>query len=239
MNIKAHALLTEHYASARGLPRDVRETLSREQLARPHLYPKDLGAEMMRELTRRFREALAPLADAGKLGVVLFQFPVWFPISVANKAELSRIRDDFDGFRVAVELRNETWMSQDNRHETLDFLLNEELIYVCVDEPQGFVASVPPVVAATSDLAVVHMHGRNPARWRDRSHGRRSAAWTYLYSHAELVDWSSRIHALAMRTDEVHVIFSNAPLPNAIRNAHELAELVAHPAIQPAAHHER
>jgi uncharacterized protein YecE (DUF72 family) len=227
MNIKAHALLTQHYTSARGLPRDVRERLPRDLVDKPHLYPKDLGGDLMRELVRRFRDALAPLVDAGTLGVVLFQFPVWFPISAEHVSELGRIRDDFDGFRVAIELRNATWMSQDNRSETLATLAKLGLIYVCVDEPQGFVASIPPVVAATSDTAVVRMHGRNPARWRDRSHGRRSGAWTYLYSHDELVDWAARIHAIAVRTEEVHVIFSNGPIDNAVRNARELAELVS------------
>ncbi len=226
MNIKAHALLTEHYASARGLPRDIREHLPGDVVAKPHLYPRDLGANTMRELTRRFRDALAPLAESGTLGVVLFQFPVWFPISSANKRELVRIRDDFADFRVAIELRNATWMTEDNRRETLDLLAEHDLIYVCVDEPQGFVASVPPVVAATSDLAVIRMHGRNPARWRDRSHGRRSGGWPYRYGHDELVDWAARIHALAARTDEVHVIFSNAPLNDAIGNARELMQLV-------------
>lgn len=231
MNIKAHALLTEHYAAARGLPRDIREGLGEELLAKPHLYPRDLGAKRMRALTKRFRDALAPLDDAGKLGCVLFQFPVWFPISRAHKDELVKIRDDFDGLRVAIELRNETWMSQDNRKETLDFLEREDLIYVCVDEPQGFVASVPPVVAVTSDLAVVRMHGRNPARWRQRSGGKRNGGgWPYLYSHDELVDWAARIRALAARADEVHVVFSNAPVTNAVRNAAELAELFTRPA---------
>ena len=236
MNIKAHALLTQHYASARGLPRDIREGLSREALGKSHLYPKDLGARRMRQLTRRFREALAPLAEAGKLGVVLFQFPMWFAISAANKRELARIRADFDGLRVAVELRNETWMSERNRHETLALLAREELIYVCVDEPQGFVASVPPVIAATSDTAVIRMHGRNPARWRERSHGRRGGGWPYLYSHAELVAWTAAIRALAARTADVHVIFTNAPITHAVRNARELADLLHVPAVAPAAH---
>lgn len=233
MNIKAHALLTQHYSSTRALPRDIREALPALVQRKARVYPKDLGPDVMRELTQRFRAALAPLVDAGKLGVVLFQFPVWFPISADNKAQLRQIREDFKGLRVAIELRNETWMTEDNRRETLDLLEEEDLIYVCVDEPQGFVASVPPVVAATSDVAVVRMHGRNPARWRQRSRGRASGsvrgpsadAWSYRYSREELVEWAARIRALAARTDEVHVIFSNAPLDNAVRNARELAEL--------------
>lgn len=226
MNIKAHALLTQHYAGARGLPRDVRDRLPSDVVARPHIYPKDLGETLMRELTARFRDALAPLHEAGVLGVVLFQFPVWFPFSRAHESELHRIRDAFDGLRVAIELRNETWMSADHRRETLDLLAQDGLIYTCVDEPQGFVASVPPVVAATTDTALIRMHGRNPARWRDRSHGRRSTSWEYCYSHDELARWAAEIHAVAQHTDEVHVIFGNAPVTNAVRNARDLADLL-------------
>ena len=191
MNIKAHALLTQHYASARGLPRDIREDIPREVLAKPHIYPRDLGPTVMRELTRRFREALAPLA--GKLGVVLFQFPVWFPISSANKSLLRRIRHDFRNLRVAIELRNETWMSRDNRLETLELLADEDLI--CMS-------------ASTSRRASSrrsHRSPRQPER-RRRSHARpqpgalratapmaaAAAAGATSTRTTSLSDWASR-----------------------------------------------
>lgn len=225
MNMKAHALLTEHYASLRGLPPDLRESLPPELADKPHVYPRDLGDDVMRELTHRFRDALEPLHTAGKLGVVLFQFPMWFPISAAHKAELVRIRDDFRPYRVAVEFRNETWMSDDNVDETLDFLAREDLIYTCVDEPQGFVSSIPPIAAATSDIAIVRMHGRNPERWKRRAQ-RGVGRYRYRYSLAELAEWVPRILDLAEQTREVHVLMSNAALDNAIRNAREITELI-------------
>ena len=49
-----------------------------------------------------------------------------------------------------VELRNASWLSEDNRAETLDFLTSYALPYVCVDMPQGHRSSIPPVVAATA-----------------------------------------------------------------------------------------
>src|SRR5512139_2586505 len=61
MNVKAHALLTGHYAEVRGLPKDIRESLSREALAKPHVYPRDLGDDVMHEIERRVHGALAPL----------------------------------------------------------------------------------------------------------------------------------------------------------------------------------
>ena len=42
---------------------------------------------------------------------------------------------------------------------TLEWLEANDLTYVCVDMPQGFPSSVPPVVAATSkELAVIRFH---------------------------------------------------------------------------------
>ncbi|GAI07895.1 unnamed protein product, partial [marine sediment metagenome] len=51
---------------------------------------------------------------------------------------------------------------------TLSFLRNNNLPFVCVDEPQGFKSSVPPVVAATSDIGLVRFHGRNREMWEKK-----------------------------------------------------------------------
>jgi uncharacterized protein YecE (DUF72 family) len=226
MNMKAHALLTGHYASLRGLPKDLRAALPRSLAAKRHVYPRDLGDEVMHEITRRFHAALEPLHAAGKLGVVLFQFPVWFPISHDNKERLVQIRDELLPYRVAIEFRNATWMTEANRHETLELLASAGLIYTCVDEPQGFVSSVPPVVAITGELAVVRMHGRNAARWR---RGARTAAerFEYRYSADELRGWVPAILDLAQHTREVHVLMNNCYSDYAVRNAQTMADLVA------------
>src|SRR5262249_32638268 len=117
MNMKAHALLTEHYASIRGLPRDIRDSLSPALRVKPHVYPRDLGDQVVGELADRFRDALEPLHRAGRLGVVLFQFPVWFPINTGNKDKLVALRARFRPYRVAVEVRNRTWLSERNLDE--------------------------------------------------------------------------------------------------------------------------
>jgi uncharacterized protein YecE (DUF72 family) len=236
MSMKAHALLTGHYTHPRRLPQKIRERLPSTLLARERVYPRHLDADLLEDITARFYDALAPLHESGKLGVVLFQFPVWFPISRDHKKELLRIRRRFSPYRVAVEFRNATWMSENNRDETLDFLTACGLAYVCVDEPQGFVSSVPPISAATSDVAVVRLHGRNAARW---SRGARSAAerFDYLYSPEELRQWVPRIVGLAEETKEVHVLLNNCHSDYAVRNARTVADLVEQaqaPLAQPA-----
>ncbi|HEY8207109.1 MAG TPA: DUF72 domain-containing protein [Myxococcaceae bacterium] len=225
MNMKAHALLTGHYTDPRRLPEDIRSSLPRALREKARVYPRDLGPERMREIGRRFREALEPLRASGTLGLVLFQFPVWFPISREHKERLVQIRDELSPCRVAVEFRNFTWMTERNLDETLSLLADEDLIYTCVDEPQGFPSSVPPIAAATSDVALVRMHGRNAARWQ---RGARTAAerFDYRYSLDELREWVPRILALAERTREVHVLMNNCHRDHAVRNAQEIAELL-------------
>lgn len=225
MNMKAHALLTGHYTDPRRLPKDIREALPRKQSARRRVYPRHLGDEVMREIRQRFHDALAPLHESGNLGVVLLQFPVWFPISRENKAYLARIREQLLPYRAAVELRNHTWMTAENRHETLSLLAAEGLAYTCVDEPQGFPSSVPPIAAATSELAIVRMHGRNAARWAGPS-GSAAERFDYLYPVRELREWVPKVLQLAEETREVHVLMNNCYSDYAVRNARQMSELL-------------
>ncbi len=113
--------------------------------------------------------------------------------------------------------RHRSPCADDNAGDTLDFLAREDLIYTCVDEPQGLVSSIPPIAAATSDLAIVRMHGRVPKRL------------PYRYSRAELAESVPKIRALAEQTREVHVLMSNAYLDNAIHNARDMMELLDAP----------
>ena len=80
MNVKAHALLTGHYTDPRRLPKALRADLPPSLRDKRNLYPRDLPPAMLGEVAWTFRDALRPLHDSGKLGLVLFQFPVWFPI---------------------------------------------------------------------------------------------------------------------------------------------------------------
>ncbi len=68
---------------------------------------------------------------------------------------------------MAIELRHKSWFEGDNEQETLDFLREHQLPFVCVDMPQGHNSSIPPVLAATADLAVVRFHGHSD-KWTSK-----------------------------------------------------------------------
>ena len=155
-NIKAFSLLTGHPSKVSALPADLRPETDKK-----NIYPKDLPAQDYEDLWSRFLSALDPLVDAGKLGVVLFQFPPWFTIRRSNKDYILEVAARCAPLRIAVELRNASWFAGDNAAETMAFLRKHNLPYVSVDMPQGHKSSIPPVVAATSDLAVVRFHGHS------------------------------------------------------------------------------
>jgi uncharacterized protein YecE (DUF72 family) len=124
--------------------------------------------------------------------------------------------------RMAAEFRNKTWMSEENRDETLEFLRDYGVPYVSLDMPQGHPSSVPPVAAATSDLAVVRFHGRSE-KWTSKDIHER---FGYLYSEDELAEWAPKIRELAGQVEQVHVLMNNCYRNYAQVNAQQLAELV-------------
>ena len=175
----------------------------------------------------RFLAALEPLHAAGKLGALLFQFPQWFPISAASKDYILACAQRAAPDRVCIEFRNHTWMTPGNQQETLGFLTQHQLPYVCVDMPQGYPSSIPPVLAATSDLAVVRMHGHSD-KWTSKEI---SEKYGYRYSGEELDEWAGRIRGLAADAEVTHVLFNNCYRDWAHVNAQQLtARLGGRPA---------
>jgi uncharacterized protein YecE (DUF72 family) len=218
-DVKAFSLLTQHPTKPGALYKDLRPDTKK------NVYLKDFDASVIDQVWERFLSALNPLADAGKLGALLFQFPQWFPIGKKNKAYVLDCKARCAPVPITVEFRNKTWMTDDNRAETLDFLASYGIPYVCVDMPQGFTSSIPPVVAATSgDLAVVRFHGHNDAEWESGSVQRRFA---YLYSEQELKRWVPKIEELAEQAKETHVLMNNCHRDYAQRNASALLDLLA------------
>lgn len=220
-NIKAFSLLTGHPTKVDALYKDLDVDTDKR-----NVYPKDLDAKTIDVVWDRFLSALTPLDDAGKLGVLLFQFPPWFAISRRNKDYILECAHRSAPLKICVELRNALWMKDDNQKETLEFLEGHGLPYVCVDMPQGFKSSMPPVVAATSDLAVVRFHGHNVDQWESKSVSQR---FRYLYSKEELEQWVPRIEKLNESTERTHILMNNCYRDYAQQNAKELADLLTRP----------
>jgi len=220
-DIKAFRLFTQHPTPLTSLPKDIREALPLGTKAKRNLYSRDLPAELLDEVWHRFERALLPLDSSGKLGVVLFQFPPWFYAGSVQCGYILTCRERLPQYRLAVEFRHSSWVSEKNLDGTMKFLRDSGLSFVCVDEPQGFKSSLPPIVEATSETAVVRFHGRNRETW-EKSGISVAERFNYLYSEDELCEWVPRIKHLNLVTRQLHVLFNNCHQDKAVVNGRQL-----------------
>ncbi|MCZ7429671.1 DUF72 domain-containing protein [Micromonospora sp. WMMA1949] len=216
-NVKAFSLLTGHPTRVSALYKDLRPDTDKR-----NVYPDDLPAQAYEEVWTRFLSALDPLVEAGRLGALLFQFPPWFTIKRANKQYLLEVARRCAPLRPAFEFRHASWFDGDNAEETLGFLREHDLPFVCVDMPQGHKSSVPPVLAATADLAVVRFHGHSD-KWTSKDIHEK---FGYDYSERELRDWAPKLRELAGEAGQTHVLMNNCYQDYAQRNATTLAGLL-------------
>ncbi|MDQ7792839.1 MAG: DUF72 domain-containing protein [bacterium] len=170
-------------------------------------------------LFRQYREALAPLVDAGKLGCVLAQFPWKFKNEPASRDYLLTLREGLADLNLVVEFRNASWVEPG----VLELLRREGLGFCCVDEPR-LRGLMPRVALATTDLGYVRFHGRNAARWWKHDH-----AWErydYLYGREELGEWLPKLRDLDSKVAITYAIFNNCHAGQAAVNARDLQGLL-------------
>jgi len=149
-----------------------------------------------------FREAMKPLQDAGILGCVLAQFPFSFKPNRESGDDLRRMVDWLHSVRLAVEIRNASWL----REGFYTYLKQAGVALCCIDAPK--LPGLPPSnTPTTTDFAYVRFHGRNEGAWWE--HQRPEERYTYLYSKDELSEWSGRIIDTSKSVKDVYVFFNN------------------------------
>lgn len=167
----------------------------------------------------KFNEALKPLSENGKLGCIVFQYPYSFHNTLENQGYLEKIRDMFKNEKIVFEFRNSIWA----RQETIGFLMDRNIGWVCVDEPD-IKGLIKPAIAATSEIGYVRFHGRNKEKWYD--HKESYERYDYLYSEEELLEWISRINYVDKHSKTTFVAFNNHFRAQGAKNASMLKRLL-------------
>ncbi len=219
-HVKAFRLFTLHWATSRVLPPDLRQLAPEGE----RFYYSESSRQFLDGLMDRFIDALLPLARAGKLGLVLLQFPKWVTPKPENRDHILRMKEALGQFNVAVEFRNRTWLNGDS-DKTLHWLEDNDLTFVCVDEPQGFVSSIPPMAEVTSDVAYVRFHGRNRDTWEARAQTS-AERFDWYYREEELREWTSRVHSLQEQAREVYLLFNTNNQDQGPYNAIKLGRML-------------
>ncbi len=225
-NVKAHALMTGHATDVARLPRAVRDLLPGAVAPNTRAYARDLPLEAREAVWRSFREALAPLHEAGKLGAVLLQFAPWIRPARSTPKMFERARERLGGLPIAVEFRHPTWLEPRLRERLWSALRANGMTYVVADTPQGTPTSLPRVAAVTTPaLSVVRLHGRRSETWGVRE-ASVAEKYRYLYDPSELEEWVETILELADQVEQLHVVFNNCYSNYGTTNALEMSTLL-------------
>lgn len=186
-------------------------------------FTHDLNATQ--EDIRSVHQLLLPLADNDKLGGLIIQFPYSFTSEPERREYLARLAKAFHQYILFVEVRHNSWNTEDMKH----FFQDHELHVVNVDLP-GFKRHIPLTDAAWGGLAYFRMMGRNVETW-DRSYprdGERSVSdrYRYRYSEEELQHLLELIDRVRPQAGKIYVVFHNDPEANSLFNGFQLRRLL-------------
>ncbi len=147
-HVKAYGALTGHGIDPKSLPVDIVASLPKDEGGKQYVYITE--PELLKAVAERFKDALKPLIEARKLGVLVFQFPPWLLYKKSNLDYLLKCQELMEGLPVAVEFRHGSWLTPEKRDSVIHFLREYRLIYVTADEPQyESLATIPFVPDVT------------------------------------------------------------------------------------------
>ncbi len=224
-DVKLHRLLSRHSADLKSLPADVRELARTNERGRVVLTP-ELEAAMVDETLA----AIAPLEEGGKLSAFLLQLSPSFKPKGHELDELASLVERLAPRPVALEFRHRGWVEEKRLEDTLAWLSEHQVAFVCTDSPQGRAPTMmPPVDAVTrDDLAYFRAHGRNAEGYMKGRTVAERFAWDY--SDEELRELVGRAEGLASDAEIVRIMFNNnrgADAPKAGERMRELLGQVA------------
>lgn len=220
-DVKLHRLLSRHSAGADSLLPELRPKAKTDERGRVILTP-----ELQDLLVDATLDAIAPLAEAGKLGPFLLQLSPSFSPRKHELSELEPLAGRLREPGLAIELRNRNWAQGEQLEATLDWYEENGVTFVCVDSPPGDSFQIlPPVDAVTRrDVAYLRMHGRNTEGYLKGKSVAERFGW--VYSEDELKELAGRARSLAADAAEVHVAFNNNRSSDAPDSARRFRELI-------------
>jgi uncharacterized protein YecE (DUF72 family) len=175
-----------------------------------------------------YKQTFNPMVARGKVKAFLFQFPPYFDCTKENVSYLRKVRQLMGNLPVAIEFRHQSWMSENYRSKTLQFLKDHHFIIVVTDQPQTPSNSIPTVLEGTHpSLTLYRLHGRNYEGWLGEDvKDWRAERTLHDYSKIELEEIKENTLILEKQSNEVAVIFNNNSGGHAAKNAKELQEML-------------
>jgi len=203
------------YNWVKRVPDDFRFTVKLwQKFTHPKMYEEATGgsAVISQKDVDQFKQSIDPMANSGKLGALLAQFPPSFKNDSYGQQILLAVIRTFGSYRLAVELRHRSW-SDDVGFAQL--LQDNNVSWVHIDEPK-FQSSIATEIPLTADMAYFRFHGRNKEMWWK---GDSETRYKYLYSPEEINELANRVKAAGNKAQLLFAFFNNHWQGYAPRNA--------------------
>ena len=162
-----------------------------------------------------FRRGIDPLAESGKMGALLAQFPPSFKNGDAERDYLADLLRAFGGYRLAVELRHRSW--SDRFSETLTLLNGFQAAWVQIDEPKFRFSIRQNYLPNVEGFYYLRLHGRNVDQWW--RHSKTEDRYDYLYSAEELKEFTDIAGAARELVKKVYMYTNNHFSAKSVANA--------------------
>ena len=159
------------------------------------------------DLAEKFNSLLSVLADEGKLGPVLAQFPYSFDNIESNREYLLELKGLIDA-DVVVEFRNQKWLND----SVIRYLRDNEIGFCSIDEP-----FIKPTSHLTSTIGYIRFHGRNYDKWWH--HNQPYERYDYNYTEEELRDWIPKVQDIVDAAKKSYIFFNNHFMARSPENA--------------------
>ena len=189
-----------------------------QKFTHPEMFLKATGADPL-DLDQKdvdeFRTALEPLANAGKLGPLLAQFPASFKNEPDARGYLEWLVERFREYELAVELRHRSW--SDDPVDTLQLLGAFGAAWVQIDEPKFRLSIRQNLLPNVNTFYYLRLHGRNAANWW--KHEKSEDRYNYLYSTSELKPIADAVDEASREVKKAYLYANNHFSAKSVTNA--------------------
>ena len=165
------------------------------------------------EEVEEFKRGIFPLAEANKLGCILFQFPASFRYTPEVLDRLKALFDLFADYPKTVELRHRSW------GEGMPTLASFAVVPAFIDEPKFKDSIRQDFDPAPGPFLYLRLHGRRFEKWWRHEH--RNERYDYLYTREELQPYAVRLKSVLdnKAIQRAYIFFNNHPGAKAVANA--------------------
>ncbi|MCJ7543159.1 MAG: DUF72 domain-containing protein [Phycisphaerae bacterium] len=157
-----------------------------------------------------FVEQVRPMQESGKLVGLLLQFPQSFHRTAEARRYLAAALEALAALPLAVEFRHGSW-----DHPATAKGLAERNVAMVVPDVPALDGLYRPTPIATSPIAYLRLHSRNPGAW----YGGMGARYDYSYSEHELKQLAKDWAAVEAAAQRVYAFFNNCHRAQAAQNA--------------------